>query len=114
VDVLDHDDRGAIGGQAGEERAPGLVGLEAHLPRREVRKPEARILETEREREHGCRPRRIGHRCEHVVGESRDLRERRSGRIRVQDTRVGLEDLGERPVRDGLAVREAPTLEHRR
>ena len=114
VDVLDDDDERRLGGERREERPPARVDLLPDLARFHRLEVELRIGDVHREGECGGRPPGIGG---HVLGQQlatrlADLLERELGRVRVQDPRVALEDLRERPVRDPLAVREAPSSNH--
>ncbi len=114
VDVLHDDDERRLGGERREERPPARMDLLPDLARFHRLEVELRIGDVHRERECRGRPPGIGG---HVLGQQlatrlADLLERELGRVRVQDSRVAFEDLRERPVRDPLAVREAPSSNH--
>ena len=105
VDVVDHDDERLALGEHREQRAPRAVQLDAERRRLEPRELLVAGVEADRERERGGR--RSGEIGQQLRGERLDPRDRDLGRVVVGDAGDALQDLGERPVGDALAVGEA-------
>ena len=104
VDVVDHDDERLALGEHREQRAPGAVQLDTERGRLEPGELLVARVETDRERERSGRVRQIG---EKLGGERLDPRDADVGRVVVRDAGEALQDLGERPVGDAVAVGEA-------
>ena len=102
VEVFEHENGRPIGGERLQVPPPGRERL---LP------ADARdfVLRADERREPLRDPRSIGL----VVDEVRDVSQLLEGlgrRVRLEDARLGLHDLAERPERDAVAVRQAPSL----
>ena len=114
VDVLDEDDDQSGSGQRGEERAPCGVEVIANLSRIRGRDRDVRVLQTDRVREGGVRTCRVRGNVarDQLAADLADLLDRELRWIGVEDAGLRLQDLPERPVRDALAVRQAPAKDH--
>ena len=115
VDVLDHDDDRPAFAERREERSPRGVDLGAHVLGVEIRERDVWILQADRVGEGRRRARRVGGDLEgqQVPTRLAHLLDREIGRVGVEDARVRLEDLRERPVGDAVAVGETPPGEGR-
>ena len=120
VDVLDDHDARALAGQGREIGPPRLSGFCADVARIARRPGEGMrfVLDAEGERERRRRAiatglERVGLR-EQLADGVLDFAQGLVGRILVQNAGVFLQHLGQRPVRDALAVREAPAPNHAR
>ena len=102
VEILEHDDRGALLGECRHIAGPGgeplhLVGAGLQLGTHQRGEPAGDPVPLLG----------VGH--QDVQGDPQ-LAHRGSRRIRLQDPRLGLDDLGERPEGDALAVCETSSL----
>ena len=87
-----------------EQRAPGAVQLDAERDGWSRANSSSPVSMLDRERERGGRVRQIG---EKLGNECLDPRRRRHRPCHRPETRDALQNLGERPVGDAVAVREA-------
>ena len=116
MDVLDHDDRRRAPRDGREERAPRRVQVVPDLSRFHVVESTVRVGEADRVGEGRGRDRRVRR---HLVGqelaaELADLLDREVGVVAVEDAGVSLQDLGERPVRDPVAIGQTSPPKHGR
>ena len=116
MDVLDHHGDGPREGKGREERAPRGVELITNLAWPRVGEGHLGIFEPHRVREGGRRAGGVGRDLlgQEVATGLPDLLDGELRWIRVEDPRVTLQDLGERPVRDAVAIGQAPATQDER